>query len=149
MTEYQIGGKFLDIMQTIYAKNEIFIKLSGGLTKSFVSKIGVKQGDVLSPILFNLYINKLPTVYNNTPDPVSGEHCDPVYIKNKPINCLMWADDCVVFSLSQAGLQHSINLTVKFFSDLDLSVNVKKTKVMIFNPRGPGCKKIPKLNFLC
>jgi hypothetical protein len=59
----------------------------------------------------------------------------------------MWADDCVVFSLSQAGLQHSINLTVKFFSDLDLSVNVKKTKVMIFNPRGLGPKFFPNLTF--
>ena len=59
----------------------------------------------------------------------------------------MFADDCVVFSRSESGLQNSIRQTVNFFSDLGLSVNVKKTKVMIFNPRGLGPNNFKNMNF--
>ena len=93
MTEYNIGGQFLKILKNIYTDNQMFIKVDGGLTKPFITTTGVKQGCVFSPLLFNLYINKLPTVYD--------EHCDPVYVGNKPVHCLMWADDCVVMSTTQ------------------------------------------------
>ena len=55
--DYSIGGNFLKILQQIYSENKIFIKVSGGLIPSFNTTIGVKQGCVFSPILFNLFIN--------------------------------------------------------------------------------------------
>ena len=66
----------------------MYVKLDEGLTQPFVTTTGFKQGCVFSPILFNLYINKLPTVYD--------EKCDPVFIGTRPIHSLMWADDCVL-----------------------------------------------------
>ena len=80
LTEYKIGGKFLKIVQNIYQDNLIFIKLSGGLTQPFKSTAGVKQGCVLSPIFFNLYINKLPDSYDNNPR--SNSFCNPVTVEN-------------------------------------------------------------------
>ena len=145
LTEYGIGGNFLKIIQNMYQNNRIFIKLSGGLTKPFLSTTGVKQGCVLSPIFFNLFINKLPEIYDN--DVNSNNYCNPVSLQNNPINCLMWADDCAVFSRSESGLHNSIKQTVNFFSDLGLDVNVKKTKVMIFNPRGVGPSNFKNLKF--
>ena len=145
LAEYGIGGKFLKIIKNIYQDNNIFIKLSGGLTKPFLSTTGVKQGCVLSPIFFNLFINKLPEIYDNNVN--SRNYCNPVSMKNNPINCLMWADDCAVFSRSESGLQNSITQTVNFFTDLGLDVNVKKPKVMIFNPRGLGPNNFKKLKF--
>ena len=59
----------------------------------------------------------------------------------------MWADDCVVMSTSEAGLQRSINKTVNHFTELGLSVNTKKTKLVIFNPSGWGPAKFPKIKF--
>ena len=145
LTEYKIGGKFLKIIQNIYQDNQVFIKLSGGLTKPFKSTAGVKQGCVLSPLFFNLFINKLPEIYDNNCN--SNTFCNPVLLKDKPINCLMWADDCAVFSRSESGLQNSINQTVSFFADLGLDVNTTKTKVMIFNPRGLGPKNFKNMQF--
>ena len=102
---------------------------------------GVKQGCVLSPILFNLFINKLPEVFDDT--------CDPVLLNEEKLSILMWADDVLVPSLSAKGLQQAINKTYKFFSELDLSVNSKKTKVMIFNLRGLTLGDHPDHFFMC
>ena len=117
----------------------MFIKVDGGITKPFITTTGFKQGCVFSPLLFNLYINKLPSVYD--------EQCDPVYIGSKPVHCLMWADDCVVMSTTETGLQRSINKTVEHFTKLGLTVNKKKTKCVIFNPSGWGPSRFPKIKF--
>ena len=130
LTEYQVGGNFLKIVNNIYTENKMFVKLEGGLTDPFVTTVGVKQGCVLSPMLFNLFINKLPEVYDT--------ECDPVFIDGEPTHALMWADNVAVLSLSKNGLQKAITKTVRFFNSLGLTVNTSKTKVMVLNVRGLG-----------
>ena len=145
LNDYGVGGNFLKILKSIYEDNQIFVKLSHGLTQPFLSTTGVKQGCVLSPLCFNLFINKLSCVYNNNIN--NSKFCDPVFINKNPINCLMWADDCAIFSLSEKGLQNSIESTSNFFESLGLPVNTQKTKVMVFNVGGLGPKNFQKLNF--
>ena len=139
MVQYKIGGQFLKILQNLYTNNKMFIKLDQGLTKPFITTAGVKQGCSISPFIFNLFIDKLPTIYD--------ESCDAVVLGERNLNCLMWADDCVVFSLSQKGLQNAINRTVNFFTSHGLSINSKKTQCMIFNKRGLRPKLFPSVKF--
>ena len=68
-------------------------------------------------------------------------------MKNEPLNCLMFADDCVVMSQSFVGLQRAIDKTASHFESLGLSINTKKTKVMVFNSRGLKPDKYPQFNF--
>lgn len=43
----------------MYADTKSRIKFSDGVSKPFLSKRGVKQGDVLRPMLFNIFINNI------------------------------------------------------------------------------------------
>ena len=108
--------------------NKIYIKLTDGLVQPFETTVGVKQGCVFSPILFNLYINKICSIFDNS--------CDPVKLDNSNLNCLLWADDLLLISKTASGLQNSINKMHQFYTSLGLEVNIKKTKVMIMNKRG-------------
>ena len=92
------------------------------------TKIGLKQGCGLSPLLFNLFIDKLTTIFDDS--------CDPVSLGGEDLSCLLWADDLVLLSSSPEGLQNAITKTHDFYSDLGLEMNTKKTKVMVFNARG-------------
>ena len=121
-----VGGKFLKILVNIYEENYIYVKLSQGLTQPIRARVGVKQGCVLSPLCFNLFINKLPSIYLNNPE--NALFCDPPYIGKCPVNCLMFADDCAIFSMSEKGLQNSIDMTSNFFESLGLPVNTKKNQ---------------------
>ena len=138
LVQYKIGGKYLAILQSIYTENRMHIRLDNGLSQPFVTTAGVFQGCNMSPLLFNLYTSQLPQIYDSL--------CDPVYVNDQPVHALVWADDTVVFSLSEAGLRRSIDKTVSYYQDLGLSINVKKTKVMVFNKRGLGPRKFSQLN---
>ena len=56
----EIGGNFLGILIDMYKTVDFCVKLSPSTcTQKFPSNIGVKQGCVLSPALFNLYLSDL------------------------------------------------------------------------------------------
>ena len=84
---------------------------------------------ILSPLLFNLYLNKLPYILNNNAiDPISlpdGSH----------FNCLLYADDLLLISSSAEGLQQSLNRLSKYCQDWQLNINPTKTKVIIFQKK--------------
>jgi hypothetical protein len=72
------------------------VNLSDGLTDTFKSSIGVKQGCILNPTLFSLFINSF------------GNDCDPLDLNGKLVSCLLYADD-IVLSESAQGLQNLLN----------------------------------------
>ena len=90
----------------------------------FFSSIGVRQGCPLSPSLFNLFLNDLPERFTN--------ECVPVMLDSQNISVLMYADDIVLLSESPIGLQNCLNNLLEYCSQWKLSVNLKKTKVVIF-----------------
>ena len=66
-----------------------------------------------------------------------------------PLPALIWADDLVCFSLSASGLKNAIKKTKQYFDMMDLSINTKKTKVMIFNKSGKVLNENPEHTFYC
>lgn len=123
-----VGGHFLRILKDMYKCVDYCVKLEGGLTSVFPSSIGVKQGCVMSPILFNLFIRDLPDIFDVS--------CDSATLHDKSISCLMFADDLVIISLSALGLQNSLDKLSAYCETWQLRVNLKKTKIMIFNKSG-------------
>ena len=54
---YGFSVKILKLLESMYSNITAGVRLSNGITDLFQSKIGVRQGCNLSPILFNLFIN--------------------------------------------------------------------------------------------
>ena len=107
------------------------IKLLDGLSPKFVGNSGIKQGDGLSPLLFNIFINDLNNIF--------GPSCDPVELGKDKINNLLYADDLLIISKSQKGLQNSLDNLQSYCKKWHLEVNMEKTKSMVITPSG----KIP------
>ena len=54
-----VKGKMLDIIKSINNNVKSQVKLNNTLSSSFTCKIGVRQGECLSPFLFSLCLNNL------------------------------------------------------------------------------------------
>ena len=114
----------------MYSNTELCIKTSTGLSDTFKSEIGVRQGDVLSPNVFKIYINDIVQYISRTKD------TDPVSVGQTNLNCLLYADDIVLISRSKHGLQRCLSAVNEFSQAWPLPINMHKTKVLIFNKSG-------------
>ena len=59
---YCISGKLYSIIKDIYKKSELCVRMSNKITPTSKSFVGVKQGDVLNPNIFRLFLNDLPEI---------------------------------------------------------------------------------------
>ena len=76
-----IYGRFTKMVQNIYLSTKSCIKSDGSLGETFKIYKGVRQGDVLSPSLFNIFVNDLPDALTRTMNtPCIGQ---------LPVGCLM------------------------------------------------------------
>ena len=130
-----INGHFLQIIKSIYNTTTNSLIYKGSLTSKFMSNVGVKQGDTLSTILFNLYINDLPKIFA-----FNGN--DPISLKTTNISCLKYADDLIIMSTSHDGLQKCLDKLEIYCKTWKLDLNTKKTKILLFNRQGSVIKKI-------
>lgn len=128
-----INGKCLEVIKNMYSKIRLSVKTDNALTDSFPAKTGVRQGDVLSPNLFKIYVNDL-CKYLDDPS------CCSPSLKDLKLALLMYADDIVLLSETEKGLQSCINKLERFCTDSGLEINLKKSKVLIFNKAGRKSK---------
>ena len=83
---------------------------------------------MICPLLFNLFIDDIKTIFN--------ESCDSVQIHTNQINHLLYADDLILISSTAEGLQNCLNQLSDYCLKWDLSVNISKSKVIVFNKSG-------------
>ena len=120
--EIGISGKFFNILRTFVA-----LELTEGLTNTFVANQGVKQGCILSPLLFNISLADLPRH-------LTKDECIPLELDNSnPISCLMRADDILLLSETEEGFQLMLNNLSLYARKNGMKINANKTKSMIFN----------------
>ena len=93
---------------------------------------GVKQGCILSPLLFNIYLSDLQ---QNT------EKEDIKISPGETLGCIIWADDILLLSKSELGLSNMLSTLNTFTEKNGMKINTTKTKAMIFNKNGRHIKK--------
>ena len=114
-----ITGKFYSLPKSMYDTCEYCVKTPTGLSQTFPSSTGVKQG----PTLANIFQNDMHKIFDS--------ECNPVTLADSQLNSLSWADDLVLMSESHAGLQRCLDKLHAYCQKWDLQVNEEKTKCMI------------------
>ena len=132
-----VDGKFYNSIKSIYTGTESQVRVNGLHTDFFDVATGVRQGDVLSPLLFNFYTSDLITELNNC-------NCC-ININNVNICSLCYADDLVLMSqtLTSEGLQKMLKCVERWCKKWRMNVNVEKSKIVYF--RG---KRVRLSNFM-
>ena len=110
-------------MYNWYNKLNVVVKWNGSYSKSFCVTRGTRQGSVLWPYLFNIFINQLLLDFNN---------CDAgVRIGDTLYNCMAYADDNTLFSTNVQDLQNLIDVCVAYSKRWRFKFGVEKSKCMI------------------
>ena len=127
-----IKGLFYENIKHLHESTSYMIKVKGGYLAPITCHLGLLQGGILSPILFNLYIDDIKYIF--------GKVCDPINLLNEQISHLLYADDLIIFSKTENGLKQSLRYLEEYCKLWQLDINVKKSKIMIFNSSGKKLK---------
>jgi hypothetical protein len=118
------------LLQDWSAKRRTVVRVNGLDSEPIEMKLGLGQGDVLSPLLFNLFTDSLTRfVKQRCPD-------GGVDVLGVRITVLMYADDSVFFAESPAQLQLMLGAFHDWCKAWGLTVNTGagKTEAMAFLP---------------
>ena len=135
MCQLGISTKILRILADLYSKASI--KVSDGVNVSESVKVsrGVLQGETLSPLLFALFLYDLEIFLKSKGvRGVSATHITE-------ISLLAYADDIVILSESYIGMKKILISLFEYCQINRLNVNLKKTKIALFQKGGHGHKK--------
>ena len=100
------------------------VKWNSTMSKEFDIRNGVKQGGVLSPLLFNIYIDVLLLQLSQ-----GGIGC---HIGKKYMGSFAYADDIVLLSPSVSSLKLQLEICHKFSQDYNIKFNAEKSKLIIY-----------------
>ena len=89
----------------------------------------VRTGEVMSPILFALFIEDLELY-------IQTNNCNGLSFQDISLILLLFADDMVFFGKSQEGVENSLNKLSKYCKKWGIKVNISKTNVMVRRRRG-------------
>ncbi len=110
---------FINIIECWFDKQFTCVKWCNSLSRLVSLPNGLRQGSILSPILFSVYTNDLLETLHN-----SNLGC---HIKYMSFNAFMYADDLLLLSLSLSDLQKMLDLCSVELKHLDMCINVKKS----------------------
>ena len=126
-----IAGKLYTAIQSTYNSVLSCVRANGSFTNFFECPNGLKQGCLLSPVLFTIFIEKL--VDKLIESGIRGLQFFPEIIE---ILLLLFADDVILLSDTIIGLQRQLSILGYFCDDYHIDVNTGKTKVLVFRNGG-------------
>ena len=112
------------IWKYIFSNTYVKIRFENALGRPWKIKNGLRQGGCTSALFFSLYIND---VLKNIKKMQFG--CT---LNHEKINIIAFADDIFLLAPSFKGLQAMTDEILRCFSNIKLSINVDKSKYMVF-----------------
>ena len=133
-----VSGTFLNALRSLYKGVKACVRINGKLTDWFNVDLGLKQGCLLSPCLFNLFFDSLSDEIKSLRKGVP--------FGNEKLSILLYADDVVLLAETEADLQIMLDVLYKWCIKWRLEINDTKTQVIHF--RNPS-KQRSNVQFYC
>ena len=129
-----VPGSIIRILVYWYTNQSMRVRWGNSVSAPFSVGNGVRQGGILSPALFNLYMDDLSKQLHTC-----RTGC---VIGGTLVNHFMYADDLAIISPSSTGFQELLNTCSEYGIMYDVKYNAKKSVVLICRSKGDQ-----KLNF--
>ena len=123
MARFGLGGKFLRVCQELYSSVSARVRVGSTLSEEFRIECGLRQGCVLSPCLFSLFIMDLAWMLE--------ERGLGIRIRGTWMGSCLFADDIVLLASSASELQAMLDAAAEFANRWHLKFNPKKCGVLV------------------
>ena len=119
------------LLVNLYTNHITRIAWNGVLSSSFEMVNGVKQGEVLSPVILCVYIDGLLATLKDA--------CIGCHIGSQFVGVLAYADDIVLLATTPDALRLMLKLCDHYAINFNILFNASKSRCLIVRPRGMTC----------
>ena len=126
-----LSGPFLNAIQAMHRSVISCVRVNNKVTELFDCPSGVRQGCILSPALFSLFVNEIAAGMEAV-----GKHGIQLQPGLVEIFLLLFADDLELLSSTALGLQNQLNHLNSMCKEYSLCINSEKSKIMVFRKGG-------------
>lgn len=130
LEELGLDKKTTNIIKATITNTFSKVKFMGELSDSFEIKTGVRQGDGLSPLLFNCALEKVVREWKKNIKSGIRLGCKKTNLK---INSIAFADDMALFAETMEEAREQILELKKQAAKIGLKISFEKTKIMTNN----------------
>jgi len=130
----------LRFLVNLYTSQTIQTKWGGIVSESVSVSNGVKQGGVMSPILFIVYMDEL---FKRLAASEVG-----CFIGNKYCGSFGYADDVILLCPTLMSIRKLLNICESFAIEFDVLFNPTKSKLLVYNYSGRNTNDSVTLNFM-
>ncbi len=127
MDRYGLGGKFLRVCRMLYSNTKARVRLGSALSRSFDIPTGLREGCVLSPLLFSIFIMDLAEELESKGLGVK--------IKGHWMGACFFADDIVLVATSAHELQAMLDVVADYADSWRIRFNTSKCGVLVVGQR--------------
>ena len=115
------------LLLNMYTQQKLQVKWNGVISDQFNVSNGVRQGGIMSPLLFRIYIDELLLDLKN-----SGVGC---VVGNYYCGAFGYADDIILLCPAITGIEHMIQICEVYADKHFIRFNGKKSKLLIFGEK--------------
>ena len=126
-----VSSKMIRMIQGVYKTVEGSVRYGACTSDPFPCPDGLRQGCVMSPILFSLLVSRVADKIN-----LQGRHGYQFLPGTPELRNLMFADDIAAIATTPIGLRASLRALEEASNALGLKINLDKTKVIVFRKGG-------------
>jgi len=116
-----VPGRLVKVITDWYGKSLAAVKWNGSLSDAVIIKSGIRQGGILSPAFFNMYID---VIFHALQRSDLGCHLGSMYV-----GYIAYADDIILISASVCDLQSMIDICLEEGNNLDIVFNASKSNL--------------------
>lgn len=99
-----VNGRFLRFLQALYDRNMCRVKVNGHISEEFEVHTGLRQGCVLSPLIFSLYIG---SAVKRLKEERCGVQCGSEIVSGP-----LFADGTRLVALNVLGIMRSLEVYI-------------------------------------
>ncbi|KAL4121257.1 hypothetical protein QTP88_013804 [Uroleucon formosanum] len=121
LREFHFEDKLIKLIEISILETFAKVRVGNIITDPILVKSGLRQEDAMSPILFNIVVEKVIREINE----------EGVKFQEFCIGLLGYADDLVIMEESQDGLKFLLNRLEKAAQKVGLHINEEKTEYMV------------------
>jgi hypothetical protein len=135
-----INGRIFNVLFNLCKHAKSCVSVGGCLSAFFPCEMGVRQGENLSPLPFPIFLKYLESFLSQHYDglktaseTISDAISDEELLTLIKLYILLYADDTIVMAENPQELQKALDAMFSYCSKFKLSVNISKTKIVIFS----------------